>query len=85
MKLCPYCQKAISVRAVKCPHCASVFDGMQMEIGRKQHSKRRNITIILSAVAVFAIGYMLIDGLFSPAAIQAAAERDAQREFDETN
>lgn len=80
MKLCPYCQKAIPVRAVKCPACASSFDGMQMEEGRKQHSRRRSVTLWLSLAVLLAVLWSVGTWISDPAAIQAMAERDAERE-----
>lgn len=41
MKNCPYCRKRIDVGATKCAYCGSVFDGAQMEAGRKQQSRER--------------------------------------------
>lgn len=81
MKPCPYCQKTIPVRAVKCPHCQSAFDAMQMEEGRRQHSRRRNVTALLTLAIVVAAIYMFATRALSPEAIKSAAERDAQREF----
>lgn len=80
MKLCPYCQKAIPVRAVKCPACASSFDGIQMEEGRKQHSRRRNVTWVLALAALGAVLWSAGTWISDPATIQAMAEWDAERE-----
>ena len=27
VKLCPYCQSTISIKAVRCPHCTSKLEG----------------------------------------------------------
>lgn len=59
MKTCPACRKQIDERATKCPHCHTVFDGMQMEIGRKEAGRRRMISFAVAIVALFAAAYLL--------------------------
>jgi predicted amidophosphoribosyltransferase len=81
MKTCPYCQKNVPVRAARCPHCTSQFTAEQMEDGRRQHSRRRNVKFLVVLGVLVAAIYMLATRAFSPGAIDAAAERDAQQEL----
>lgn len=66
MKTCPACRKRIDVRATRCPHCIAAFDAMQMEEGRKEHSRHRLTSvvagIIVATLAVYATADWLSGG-----------------------
>lgn len=65
-KTCPACRERINVRAIKCPHCHSTFNGVEMEAGNRE--ARRSFWIRAAiALAVLLLGWFaLLDWLQQP-------------------
>lgn len=76
MKTCPYCRKRIDAQAIKCPHCASGFDGSQMEVGLKEYSRERWGTLGLIVLAIVAIFWWLA----TPGTVESVGEWSAKND-----
>ncbi|WP_146049645.1 hypothetical protein [Novosphingobium sp. HII-3] len=79
MKTCPHCRKRIDAKAIKCPYCGSSFDGHEIEVGRREHSRERWGTFWLVILAIAALFWWLtrdetIDRLAEYSASEAVAE-----------
>lgn len=69
MRTCPACRKQIDVKATKCPYCQTVFDGMQMEDGRRERAKHQAGTIVFVIIAAL----LVIFWLSQPGTIESIA------------
>lgn len=62
MKTCYACRELIDTHATKCPRCQTIFDGGEMEKGRKESGRRLIARMAFVVLAIFVAGYWLNHG-----------------------
>lgn len=74
MKTCPACRKRIDDRASKCAFCHTVFDGMQMENGRREFLRERWREIFIAGVLIAVLFWWLAQ----PGTVESIARREVE-------